>query len=48
MAAKTEAGFFGYAVGVGIDGEKKLLKLVRSLLVALRNTLTRLDVILHF
>jgi hypothetical protein len=48
MAAETETGFLGCAVGIGIDGEKKFLNLVRGLLVALRNALTWLDVMLHF
>ena len=48
MPAKAKAGLLGDAFGIGIQGAKKLLDLLRGLLIAVQDALTWLDVMSHF
>ena len=47
MLAETDTGFVGNAVGIGVDGSKKLLDLFRGFLIAQQLALTWLDVMMH-
>jgi hypothetical protein len=48
MAPEADARFLGNALGIRIDGAKKLLDFLRDLRIAVQDPFTWLDVMLHF